>query len=259
VPALFLPLLALALAPLDQANAILINESYGASRVEVSAPNGVFAFSDEDRDVFPVGDTKKFDHVTHATFTNQDGTATSDATYTLKSNPNKTTYGGTYKLDATGTRQTVARMFTELSFTLLEPASYSISASFDASFDPFLDLNEFSLAEMFIGLDRIVPFEPGLEFTNDRNFLGGTIRFERGPLTGTLEPGHYRFSFSSDLFVSATTDGRPTPTSGSFGSGTGQFELNLDRLHGNNHVPDAGSTLTMLGIALGGLRFMRRR
>ena len=113
---------------------------------------------------------------------------------------------------------------------------------------------------MFIGLDRIVPFEPGLEFTNDRNFLGGTIRFERGPLTGTLEPGHYRFSFSSDLFVSATTDGRPTPTSGSFGSGTGQFELNLDRQHGNgNHVSDAGSTVTLLGMALGGLGFFIRQ
>ena len=64
-------------------------------------------------------------------FTNQDGTATSDATYTLKSNPNKTTYGGTYKLDAAGTLQSVALIGTELSFTLLESASYSISASFD--------------------------------------------------------------------------------------------------------------------------------
>jgi hypothetical protein len=259
----FLPLLAFALAPLDQANAMLIipGESYGHSDAEVSAPNDLSVYSDRDRDVFPVGDTKKFDHETNATFSNQDGTAIANATWTFKSNPNKTVYSGTYKLDATGTRQTVAGSGTSLGFTLLEPANYSITASFDASFDPFLDLdlNEFSFASMVIVLDRLVPFEFGLEFTNDRNLLGGTIRFARGPLTGTLEPGDYRFSFSSQLIVSATDDGRTTPTSGSFGSGTGQFELSLDRLHGSNHVPDAGSTMTMLGMALCAIGGISRR
>ena len=124
----FLPLLALALAPLDQANSIAINpESYGDSQVQVTAPNGSFAFTVSDREVFPVGDTKKFDHETHATFSNQDGTATSDPTWTLKSNPNKTVYGGSYVLDAMGTRS-LAQIGTELSVTLLEAASYSIAA-----------------------------------------------------------------------------------------------------------------------------------
>ena len=42
-------------------------------------------------------------------------------------------------------------------------------------------------------------------------------------------------------------------------NGTGQFEFRLDRLHGNNHVPDAGSTLGLLAFALGGLSLHRIR
>ncbi len=46
-----------------------------------------------------------------------------------------------------------------------------------------------------------------------------------------------------------------------FGSGTGQFELTLDhKENGNgNHVPDAGSTLAMLGMALCALGGIARR
>ena len=242
VPA-FLPLLALALAPLDQADAILINpESYGDSQVQVTAPNGSFAFTVSDREVFPGGDTKKFDHETHATFSNQDGTATSDATWTFKSNPNKTIYGGSYVLDATGTRQSLAQIGTELSFTLLEPASYSISASFVGFFTPHEPSD--SAALMFVGLDRFDPFGR-LEAASDRNFAGGTFQLALGgpDLTGTLEPGDYRFGFSNVLSVVGVA------------TGTGQFELSLDRLH----VPDAGSTLLLLGGALGALGFIRHR
>jgi hypothetical protein len=152
-----LSLLALALSPLDQANAISINPvSYADSRTEVTAPNGQFVYSDTDRELLPVGDTKKFDLETRATFGNQDGTATSDAAYTFNSNPNKTTYGGTYKLDAAGTLQSVALIGTELSFTLLESASYSISASFDGFFTPHEPSD--SAALMSVGLDRLDPF-----------------------------------------------------------------------------------------------------
>jgi hypothetical protein len=59
--------------------------------------------------------------VAHLTFSNQDGTATSNATWTFESNPNRTVYGGSYTMDATGTRQSVARIATGLSFTLLDP------------------------------------------------------------------------------------------------------------------------------------------
>jgi hypothetical protein len=239
------------------ANAITINPiSYGESRVEISAPNGQFAYSDTDREVFPVGDIKKFDHETQATFSNQDGTATSDATWTLKSNPNKTVYGGSYTLDATGRTQSLARIGTELSFTLFEPTSYSIAASFDASFDPFLDFNEFPFAGISVSLDRLVPFEY-LELATDRNFAGGTVHLALGgsPLSGILEPGDYRFSFGGELAVSATTS-FPLITSGSFGSGTGQFELSLDRLQG--HVPDTGSTLALFGMAIAAIGGLRR-
>jgi VPDSG-CTERM motif len=50
-----------------------------------------------------------------------------------------------------------------------------------------------------------------------------------------------------------------SPIPGSFANGTGQFEFRLDRLHGNNHVPDAGSTLAMLGMALCTLGGIARR
>jgi hypothetical protein len=245
-----------ALAPLDQAKAIVINpESYGDSQVQVSFPRGGFANTVNDREVFPVGDyPKKLERQTQATFSNQDGTATSNATWTFKSNPNRTVYGGSYTLDASGTRQSLASIGTELSFTLLESASYSITASFDAFFTP----TEFSAADMGVSLDRFDPFGR-LELASDRNFAGGTVQLSLGELTGTLEPGVYRFGFSNTLVVSATLDGRPTSVAG-FGSGNGQFELSLERLHsgGNPHVPEAGSTLAMLGMALAMLGGMTR-
>jgi hypothetical protein len=218
-----------ALAPLNQANAILVNpESYGDCQLQVSTPVGGFAHTVSDREVFPVGDRpKKFERQTQATFSNQDGTATSNATWTFESNPNRTVYGGSYTMDATGTRQSVARIATGLSFTLLDPSSYSIAASFDA----FFVLNEFSVAGMFVGLDRFDPFGH-VELTSDRNFAGGTVRLALGGplLTGILEPGDYRFSFSNELMVSATPDGQATSGVGS-GTGNGQFQLTLDRLH----------------------------
>lgn len=58
--------------------------------------------------------------------------------------------------------------------------------------------------------------------------------------------------------VSATPDGRANSDVG-FGTGNGQFELRLDRLHPEHpHVPDAGSTVTLLGMALFALGFIRR-
>ena len=54
----FLPLLALALAPLDQANAILINpERFGWSQVQITHSNDLGAVHTLfDREQFPVGD-----------------------------------------------------------------------------------------------------------------------------------------------------------------------------------------------------------
>ena len=75
-------------------------------------------------------------------------------------------------LDATGTRQSLAEIGTELSFTLLEPASYSISASFDGFFTPHEPSD--SNALMVVGLDRFDPFGR-LELAGDRNFAGGNI------------------------------------------------------------------------------------
>jgi hypothetical protein len=83
---------------------------------------------------------------------------------------------------------------------------------------------------------------------SDRNFLGGTFQLALGRLTGTLEPGDYHFDFSTALVIREENDGQPMSGVG-FGSGNGQFELSLDRLHPEHpehpHVPDTGSTMTM--------------
>jgi VPDSG-CTERM motif len=248
-----------ALAPLDQANAIAINpESFGWSQAEIahSADPGS-AHNSFDRENFPVGDIKKFDHETEATLSNQYGTSTSNATWTLKSNPNKTVYGASYTLDGSGSRQTYADVVTELHFTLLESASYSIAASFDGFFVP----DEESTTNMGASLRRLDTGNETVRSGGKSNSVGGTFRLAFGgpDLAGILEAGDYIFEFHNYLMIREQTDGQSMSGVG-FGSGTGQFELTLSRTkdHGN-HVPDAGSTLTLLGIALGGLRFMRRR
>jgi VPDSG-CTERM motif len=48
--------------------------------------------------------------------------------------------------------------------------------------------------------------------------------------------------------VIGSTD-KNAAVAGAFGSGTGQFEFTLDRVP-PGRVPDAGSTITMLGTAL---------
>jgi hypothetical protein len=98
----------------------------------------------------------------------------------------------------------------------------------------------------------------------DRNLLGGTFQLAIGGpgelLTGILEPGDYHFDFSTALVIRAENDGQPMSGVG-FGSGNGKFELSLDRLKsgGNPHVPDAGSPLAMLSMALCTLGGIARR
>ena len=113
-------------------------------------------------------------------------------------------------------------------------------------------------------LSRLNPLE-GISGIGDRNLVGGIFQLGGAPVTGTLDPGVYIFEFSSALMIRAETDGQPMPGVG-FGTGNGQFQLSLDRLHpehpphgGGNHVPDAGSALPLLGMALGALDFIRHR
>jgi VPDSG-CTERM motif len=75
-------------------------------------------------------------------------------------------------------------------------------------------------------------------------FLPGV--FHPAPLTGTYAPGHYFFE----------------PTFGVFGgeaSGAFSFVLSAIQNPGHQNVPDAGSTVTLLGMALGGLCFFIRQ
>ena len=153
-------------------------------------------------------------------------------------------------------RDRLTRTFvTELHFTLLESASYSIATSFDGFFVPDEE------STMGASLRRLDTGNETVRSGGKSNSVGGTFRLAFGgpDLAGILEAGDYIFEFHNYLMIREQTDGQSMSGVG-FGSGTGQFELTLSRTkdHGN-HVPDAGSTLTLLGIALGGLRFMRRR
>jgi hypothetical protein len=69
----------------------------------------------------------------------------------------------------------------------------------------------------------------------------GDVGFSSG---GPLTPGAYSFTFIYDLVG---------------GSGSGEIQLTLSHHHGGNHVPDAGSTLTLLGVAFGALGLIRHR
>jgi hypothetical protein len=67
--------------------------------------------------------------------------------------------------------------------------------------------------------------------------------------TPILDGGPFHFSYGL-----LEEDGGRTPAA----VATGFWNLRLTEIADANHVPDAGSTLTMLGMALGGLGFIRR-
>ena len=101
----------------------------------------------------------------------------------------------------------------------------------------------------------------GVAGGGDSNVVRGTFRLAFGgpDHTGTLESGDYIFEFSTYLMIRAENDGQPMSGVG-FGSGNGQFQLSLDRLHPEHpHVHEAGSTLAMLDMALCPLCGIARR
>jgi VPDSG-CTERM motif len=153
-----------------------------------------------------------------------------------------------------------------LPFTLLEPTNYSIAGSFNGFLSPPNNSNEVQAVDMGVQLTRFSPFVvPFLELGVERNRTGGTVNLEFDDsslvttsqgLTGVLGPGDYRFSFGVHISIGSNTNIVVAP--GTVGNGTGQFEFSLDRVP-PGRVPDAGSTLTLLSMALGSVAFMRRR
>jgi hypothetical protein len=91
--------------------------------------------------------------------------------------------------------------------------------------------------------------------------LPGT--FNPASLTGTLAPGTYFFISQSGAASGSEASGEARlvltglSQNGDGDHGDGDHG---DGEHGNgNHVPDAGSTVLLLGMALGGLGFIRHR
>jgi VPDSG-CTERM motif len=83
---------------------------------------------------------------------------------------------------------------------------------------------------------------------------GGPFHFSFSS-SGTLCAGNtIYFTHISSLYGLLEEDGGRTPAA----VATGFWNLRLTEIADANHVPDAGSTLTMLGMALGGLGFIRR-
>jgi hypothetical protein len=132
-------------------------------------------------------------------------------------------------------------------FTLTETVTYSFSGTFNGTLDRADDPGVLHIQTIQGVLAAQDYFYAGTAQSISSGLLSlpaiGDQGFSSG---GPLTPGSYGFSFIYDLVG---------------GSGSGEIQLTLSPHHEHPehpHVPDAGSTVTMLGIALGALGFIRR-
>ena len=127
-----------------------------------------------------------------------------------------------------------AGAYGEFRFLLSETVNYSVTSNFIAG------LNDGATARSFARLEK--RGEPDFQFKNvylESDQTTGIIRLGDGvgalvgTNTGILEPGSYLFSFGAEI------------NGGNGGTANGNFSFALTR-----SVPDAGSTLTLLGLAV---------
>ena len=181
--------------------------------------------------------------------------STASATWGFSNQQNKATFYSSASLVNNNPliANDVSRALISVNFTLTETVDYAFSGSFKGILDPTeTGLLHQQTIQALLGSDseRNPPSGYVYAGTSQSTSSGhlslpkiGDVGFSSG---GPLTPGAYSFSFIYDL------DG---------GAGSGEIELTLSRHKENgngNHVPDAGSTMSMLGIALGGLSFIRR-
>ena len=248
-----LPALAL-LVFVKQACAIGITSNGYAIETYAQAAN---ATPDSDITFYPTGPAS-FTAGSTSTSSGAPGVvATVNANYNFTNTSTQASYSGLTNMQNQGTEpfSSSARDLGQYFFTLTEEVDYSISGFLNV----LATTRGNTTAEMRVELrnqDTLFPYFsqdivnagfPGLANLGNNVFTGS--------LTGTLVAGNYIFASSSDL------------RNGFGGTAFSQFLLTLtpDSVvepppnGGGNGVPDAGSTVMLLGMALLGLGTIRQK
>ena len=221
-----LPVLAFALYPLERAGAIAISES-SATFVESS----VFANGG-------VADWTSYESGLPVAFAVSpvDGELTLAASsWHLVNAPSQAVWTGAQILLAGP--ESFAQANSQFWFNLGEPVNYSVTSNFLA------DLETGAQAFSAVRLEKLagVDFQ-WMDLYKERDdapsllALGDGSGVIMGAASGFLEPGKYIFSYVTAL------------GGGEGGIGAGNFSFTMTR-----NVPDAGSTILLLGLALGAL------
>jgi hypothetical protein len=239
-----IPLAVLALTlPLTNASAISISLAPGSSaRSSLFLPGAAPLVSEAS---FQSDGLSSFS----ATTSVSSGLSAANATWHILNSQSRAVFTGGNTLSAAGAFASVA-IAGNFKFTLFEPVSYSITGFFFASLapeahatmtgvlseplgPPFPPFNAIYLDFTLVGFNP----SPSLPFLIelDETF---TEPFARGSKTGILAPGNYSFGFEDSLFNQSFNSG----TSQGFGA----FSLTLTSVP----VPDAGSTMALIGMAL---------
>ena len=138
-------------------------------------------------------------------------------------------------------------------FTLTEALAYNYIGSFAGT-----STNE-NVYGILAFIREINSFTPTYLF-GDLDFLATSSNFVLGAgigsQTGLLDPGTYELYFRYAISDFGLPSGE-IGTTEAFGDFS--FTLKSPPTDPGNHVPDAGSTMILLGIAFGGLGFIRHR
>ena len=163
-------------------------------------------------------------------------------------------FSGNFFLSALGTEgSTIAtRVYTLFDFALTKSATYSISGNLSWS---IFSEGQSSVGEISASFLTGISLGDVLYFDQDFPSTEAAVELDnaglaQGSNTGTIAAGLYRFIFSSEI------------RNGLGARGNGGFNLTLTAVPPGptpQPVPDAGSTLAMLGMALFTLGRIARR
>ena len=201
----------------------------------------------------PLTDTSVFTN-THAGFAN----ASSTGSWILSDSGSLVRFSGgightIYPLPGGQSIPLSMESIASFKFTLTEALAYDYIGSFPgtstnenvyAILASIRDINSFTPTYLFGDLDNLA--------TSSNFVIGAGI----GSQTGLLDPGTYELYFRYAISDFGLPSGE-IGTTEAFGDFS--FTLKSPPTDPGNHMPDAGSTLTLLGAALGGLGFIRRR
>jgi VPDSG-CTERM motif len=151
-------------------------------------------------------------------------------------------FGGDFSLSSIGDTSGLSTgVGSFLYFTLNEAVNYSVTGTLQL-LNPDTE-SPFNAGALSFNIG--FGFAPGFLYGSSvQTQLAGD--WHPPQLTGTFAPGNYTFSSQAFALFGGET--------------SGAFSLVLTAIQNpEHHVPDAGSTLTLLGAALGGLGFFIRQ